>query len=199
MKIHQVSVTYVPEQDRMLVRINTTDAEELSFWLTRRLLTGLWPLMNQALAVQLSVPASPMPGVTTGDSMRHMLVEFRKDALKAQADFSTPYRAEDLKNPLGAVPLLVTEVKVSHRPGNLVQIDLAELLPQSAPPRSFKLELDPSLLQGIVQLIEQALPHSDWRIAPPGADLPAELPVPGEAPDNNDDPEPESSRPRYLN
>jgi hypothetical protein len=95
MKIHQVSVTYVAEQDRMLVRINTTDAEELRFWLTRRLLVGLWPLMNQALAVQLSVPESPAPGVTTGEGMRRMLADFRKDALKAQADFSTPYRTEE--------------------------------------------------------------------------------------------------------
>lgn len=199
MKIHQVSVTYVAEQDRMLVRINTTDAEELRFWLTRRLLVGLWPLMNQALAVQLSVPESPAPGVTTGEGMRRMLAEFRKDALKAQADFATPYRTEELKTPLGAEPLLVTEVKVSHRVGNLVQIDLAELLPQTAPPRSFKLELDPSLLQGIVQLIEQAMPHADWRLEQAGPQMPAELPVPEEGPEGTDDPEPEPARPRYLN
>lgn len=199
MKIHQVSVTYVAEQDRMLVRINTTEAEELSFWLTRRLLIGLWPLMNQALSVQLSLPEPALPGVTTGEGMRRMLAEFRKDALKAQADFSTPYQAAELKTPLGDVPLLVTEVKVSHKVGNLVQIDLAELLPQTAPPRSFKLELDPSLLQGIVQLIEQALPHSDWRIGPSARDLPAELPVPGEVPESGDDTEPPPARPRYLN
>ena len=41
MQIHQMSVTYLPEQDRILMRINTTEGEEMRMWLTRRLMVGL--------------------------------------------------------------------------------------------------------------------------------------------------------------
>ena len=36
MNIHQLSVTYLPEQDRILARVNTTAGEEMRLWLTRR-------------------------------------------------------------------------------------------------------------------------------------------------------------------
>ena len=34
MKVHQLSVTYLHEQDHLLVRINTSDGEELRLWFT---------------------------------------------------------------------------------------------------------------------------------------------------------------------
>ena len=53
MKIHQLSVTYLAEQDRILVRINTTAAKEMRLWLTRRLTVGLWPLLSKLLTQHL--------------------------------------------------------------------------------------------------------------------------------------------------
>ena len=53
MQIHQMSVTYLPEQDRILMRINTTEGEEMRMWLTRRLMVGLWPLLTKLLTEHL--------------------------------------------------------------------------------------------------------------------------------------------------
>ena len=53
MQIHQMSVTYLPEQDRILMRINTTEGEEMRMWLTRRLMVGLWPLLSKLLTEHL--------------------------------------------------------------------------------------------------------------------------------------------------
>ena len=53
MQIHQMSVTYLPEQDRILLRINTTEGEETRMWLTRRLMVGLWPLLTKLLTDHL--------------------------------------------------------------------------------------------------------------------------------------------------
>ena len=41
MQIHQMSASYVAEQDRVLLRINTVEGEEMRLWLTRRLMAGL--------------------------------------------------------------------------------------------------------------------------------------------------------------
>ena len=49
MKIHQLSVNYLAEQDRILMRVNTAASEEMRLWLTRRLMLGLWPLLSKLL------------------------------------------------------------------------------------------------------------------------------------------------------
>ena len=53
MNIHQLSVTYLPEEDRILARINTTAGEEMRLWLTRRLMLGLWPLLSKLMTGHL--------------------------------------------------------------------------------------------------------------------------------------------------
>ena len=53
MKIHLMSVTYLAEQDRILMRVNTAAAEEMRLWLTRRLMLGLWPLLSKLLTKHL--------------------------------------------------------------------------------------------------------------------------------------------------
>ena len=37
MHIHQLNVSHVERQDRLLLRLNTQTAEEFRFWLTRRM------------------------------------------------------------------------------------------------------------------------------------------------------------------
>ena len=53
MHIHQMSVTYLPEQDHILMRINTTEGDEMRLWPTRRLMVGLWPLLSKMLTDHL--------------------------------------------------------------------------------------------------------------------------------------------------
>ena len=53
MKIHQLSVNYLAEQDRILMRVNTAASEEMRLWLTRRLMLGLWPLLTKLLTKHL--------------------------------------------------------------------------------------------------------------------------------------------------
>ena len=43
MNIHQLSARYNQEQDRILVRINSTEGTEMRLWFTRRLTLALWP------------------------------------------------------------------------------------------------------------------------------------------------------------
>jgi hypothetical protein len=199
MKIHQLSVTYLGDQDRLLVRVNTTGAEELRLWFTRRLVKGLWPILNQMLADQLvrqeaSVTSGAASEAAADDDMKQMLLAHRKGELLEQADFATPYKEEDAVLPLGAVPLLVTEIKMTVGPQAAVLMEFAEQPQEGQPPRGFKVELDTRLLQGLVHLIEQALGHAEWQLA----DAPAPVDADDESHTDSttDDPPP---RPRYLN
>lgn len=190
MKVHQLSVTYLGEQDRVLVRINTTEAEELRLWFTRRLTLGLWPLLNKVLTEQLvKLEATVTSGTGADEDMKAMLADFRKQEFLQQADFDTPYNEKQNSLPLGEDPLLVTDVSITPLPGSMVRLDFVEKPPGDGAPRSFQLELDPQLMQGLLHLTRQALVQADWQV-PQAVATPAEP----EAPDD-----PSQGRPRYLN
>lgn len=191
MKIHQLSVTYLAEQDRILVRINTAAAEEMRLWLTRRLMLGLWPLLSRLLTKHLlKLEAAGTSLDTADEDLKRMLADFRKQEFLRDADFDTPYQENQTSLPLGDKPLLVTEVDASPLPNGRLRLDFKERPPQTDKPRSFQIEMDPKLMQGLMHLLEQALARSQWR-EPFGAPVAVD--------DTPADEQAVPRKPRYLN
>jgi hypothetical protein len=193
MKIHQLSVVYQAEQDRILVRVNTAVGEEMRVWLTRRLMLGLWPLLSKLLTRHLlKLEAAGNSLESADEDLRRMLADFRKEEFLRHADFDTPYQESGGQLPLGEEPLLVTDVDASPLPNGRLRLSFNERPPTSDKPRSFKMEMEPKLMQGLMHLLEQALAKSQWR--EPFA--PAAL-VADDAAHADDDASPR--KPRYLN
>ena len=166
MNIHQLSVNYVGEQDRILVRINTTAGEELRMWLTRRLVVGLWPLLGKVVADQVAKTETLRNLTPTADDQtKKMLTEFKKEETLQQSDFKTPYKDQPAALPLGAEPLLVTEVNLTPLPSGQLQINFQEKVPQAQNPRAFQVALESQLSLGLLHLIETAVSQSQWNIA----------------------------------
>lgn len=191
MQIHQLSVTYQAEQDRILLRVNSTSGEEMRLWLTRRLMLGLWPVLGKIHTEQLLKTESAGSALEKADEdLRRMLADFRKEEFLQKADFDTPY--EDKENlPLGTEPLLVTDVDATPLPTGRLRLAFTERASVSggAKPRGFQMELDPKLMQGLMHLLEQSLARAQWREPAPAAPSPTEE-TGAEAP---------AERPRYLN
>lgn len=163
MKIHQLSVVYQAEQDRVFVRINTAAAEEVRLWLTRRLMVGLWPLLSKLLTQNLlKLEAAATSLETADDGLRKMLADFRKEQFLQEADFDTPYDENQTTLPLGSKPVLVTDVDATPLPNGRLRLSFNERLPRGKAPRNFQVELDPKLMQGLMHLLEQALARSQW-------------------------------------
>ena len=123
MNIHQLSVTYLPEQDRILARVNTTAGEEMRLWLTRRLMVGLWPLLSKAMTerlLRLETAGSSLDAAD--DQLKQMLTDFRKEEFLQHADFATPYRENEPNLPLGEEPLLVTDVDATPLPNGRLRL-----------------------------------------------------------------------------
>jgi hypothetical protein len=189
MNIHQLSVTYQAEQDRILVRVNTTASEEMRLWLTRRLMLGLWPLLSRLLTEHLlKLEAAGTSLESADENLKKMLTDFRKDEFLRHADFDTPYQANQAL-PLGAEPLLVTDVDAAPLPDGGLQLNFNERPGDTGTPRRFQMEMEPRLMQGLMHLLEQALVQSHWREAFTAL-------VPDDAASPEDD---NPQRPRYLN
>jgi hypothetical protein len=169
--IHQLSVNYVQEHDRILVRINTTAREELRLWLTRRLVIGLKPMMQKIIAewvAKQETAASPLttPASTADAQTKQLLAEFKREESLQKSDFQTPYKAAQAL-PLGPEPLLVTEVSITPLPSGQLQMAFSEKLPQDdgqlkPNPRGFRIALEQKLVHGFVHLLDKALDASQW-------------------------------------
>jgi hypothetical protein len=192
MHIHQMSVTYLPEQDRILMRVNTTEGEEMRLWLTRRLMVGLWPLLSKMLTEHLlKLEAAGASLESADEALKKMLAEFRKEEFLQHADFETPFQEGQQRLPLGEEPLLVTDVDATPLAAGPLRLSFNERSAGGdAKPRSFQMEMEPRLMQGLMHLLEQALGQSQWREAFAQAE-------PAERPGGEEGPEPR--RPRYLN
>ena len=130
MKIHQLSVNYLAEQDRIFVRINTSASEELRLWLTRRLMMGLWPLLSKLLTqhlLKLEAAGSSLEAADEG--LKKMLADFRKEQFLQEADFETPYDEDQAVLPLGTDPVLVTDVDATPLPDGRLRLSFNERLP----------------------------------------------------------------------
>jgi hypothetical protein len=198
MNIHQVSVSYVQEQDRLLIRINGKEGGELRAWLTRRLALALLPILSQTTNDQMKkVAAPPAPAVNLEDQRGQLLTAFQKEAALRTGDFETPYQSRQGQpsDPvLGPEPLLLTEVKVTLLDSGQLRLQLFEKMPGRTSVRNFQVVMDPQLSNGLLQLLHQSLNASQWLHLPATSPLqdvvpptePAELAA-------------DLSKPKYLN
>jgi hypothetical protein len=200
--IHQLSVNYIQEHDRILVRINTTANEELRLWFTRRLTLSLQPMLQRIVAEwvakQEAVKSSMISPTATADAQTQaMLAEFKREESLQKSDFQTPYKSPDAL-PLGAEPLLVTEISVTPLPSGQLQLSFNEKLPldngQPNPnPRGFRIALEQKLVHGFVHLLEKAVTTSQWAGLTAVAMAATEPALPGEGNSGG------GERPKYLN
>ena len=161
MDIHQVSVSYLNEQDRILVRINTRQNEEIRLWLTRRFCLGWRPAMQQLLD-QLATRsnASTPPPASASPAWD---ADFDIPRRQQGTDFTTPFKTDAAAWPLGTEPLLVTKVQMTTNGRDGLDLRFEEILAERpAQTRGFQASLEPALLQGWVKLLDQALGQSQW-------------------------------------
>lgn len=188
MVIHQVQVSYVVAQDRLLVRLNTRADQELRLWLTRRMVKNLFLHMLQASGA----PTSPLRPLARQDGgADRALAKFRRMEALQQADFQTPFKAQASSLPIGQEPLLATTIHVTPLDAGNLRVGFEEKLEGSQGSRCFEVTLGPPLLHGFMHLLELALKEADWGLLlSPNPDAPASSPLDAFA---------SAEPPRYLN
>ena len=191
MNVHQLSIAYVPEQDRILARVNTKEGCELQCWLTRRVALGMAPLIDRLVTEQVARRGGLSPAHLAGmdDLAKKAVAQFQKTETLQRADFATPYKAAEVSHPLFDPPLLVTEVNMATLTNGQLRLAFTEKLPGQSGNRNFQMALSDQLVQAFVHLLGRAIVQSRWREAP-GAD-PALAPLP--------EPSADSAKTGYLN
>jgi hypothetical protein len=104
--IQQLNLSYIADQDRLLLRVGLSDNSELMVWLTYRITRMIWQLLNleahlpSANSIQVDAPPS------------QAVQQFKQEVQTAEAlqkmDFKSPYTPR--KEVVNDQPMLVTNV-----------------------------------------------------------------------------------------
>lgn len=149
-QLQQFSASYVSEQDRLLLRIRSSDDAEFRFWITRRYLALLWPMLMK-MADAFSGRKAPGDPLT-----RNALAELAHGEAVGKADFGSAYQDGSLF-PLGEEPILLARITVKPMAGDTQTLSL---LPQQG--QGINLNLDEKLVHVLARLLQQGAATAEW-------------------------------------
>jgi len=153
MRLHQLKLDFIPEHDRLLLRVSTDDQQEVRLWLTRRALRLMWPLLVQM------VRSSPEVALQSNPQARDALVGMQHEQALSRANFAKPFDEVPREMPLGTEPILVARIQSNKDEGGN---QVLGLLPQQG--QGIHLTLDNTLLHSFCKLVQNAVAKSDWDI-----------------------------------
>ena len=167
-KMHQMQLSYVSTEDRILFRLNTKARQEFRFWMTRRYTSILRNTLAKLLAEEIEEPA---PETERRDPpLKDALVESAKQEIKhkevvSQADFETQYQ-ESTYLPLGEEPALLFSVGLKPAPGGN---QLLCMHPEKG--QGIEMALNDQILHSLAKLIVDTTGKAGWnlnlRFSPP--------------------------------
>ena len=154
MQIKQLQIAYAPEHDRLLMRINSADRLEVRCWLTRRMVKLLVPGLNDMMKRFMS---SDTP---LNEQRKKALLQMSREATLQTLDFKTHFHDDIQDMPLGADPLLITEIELKTAHENN-QSDLILKLCTSDT-KGFEMRMTEQLQHGFAELLVQTCTQAAW-------------------------------------
>lgn len=160
-------VSFVPEQDRLLLRVSTRGGEEYRLWITRRYMKRLWPAL---MALLPPGPEQTVARRAEGEKLP-LVLEGRRAAGDTAPSLS--HNAPTRQTPLGNEPILLTRARVKTAgPSRHV----LALYPAAG--EGLEIVLDQPMLHALTRLLAAAVQRTDWGLdlGPPSPNL-----TPGES------------------
>lgn len=163
MQIDRLSVQYVADADRLLMRVGFDGASEAQLWLTRRLVMRFWPALIKLAEAKPDIRVQPNP------EARQALVGIEHEKALREVTFtktgSTP--EPERKPALGDEPVLVTRINARRAPDGHTVI---AFVPSTG--AGVTLRLQDRLLHGYMKLLQTAVAKAEWELPlkVPGAD-----------------------------
>ena len=152
-KINQINFSYIAVEDRLLFRFNTQDRTEFRMWLTRAKSLKMLYLLNQAMKMNLS-----QQKIDFGQPAIQAVMDFRRDAVLAEADFKTAFATGAVSLPLGEQPVLMSDVGLDSSQ------EVPTLTFQLAIGQNVSLSIDYELGLMIGNLLSEVLCKTDWGV-----------------------------------
>jgi hypothetical protein len=144
--LHQINVSYVAKEDRLLLRVSTRGGNEYRIWLTRRY-TGL---LRDVLRKQMEQHGGAPTLASSGETRRM----FKQGAM------DRAYDANSDNFPLGEQGILASRINASTANDGRLSL---RILPEDD--QGVTLNLDKTLLYLFYSLLTQGIDQAQWNLS----------------------------------
>ena len=147
--ISQLQMSYSAEEDRILLRINTTSRDEFRFWLTRR--------FSQLIIKALKVHCDADPDISTQSTVdaKQAVQSYKQEAANTQGTFNQSFEQSE-SYPLGESPML------AHKLVYKVEGEKMNMFIEPVNGSGINLNLDSKLNFNIIKLLRTANDNAKW-------------------------------------
>ena len=151
--INQIQMSFSPTEDRILLRMNTMDSTSFQFWLTRRYVKLLWPVLLTMLTKDEQITSQQ------SDQAKQEVLSFQHQEAAQNMDYSKEYQAETQQQPLGTEAILLGKIAANQREDGT---QILSMHPENG--QGIELALNQILLHSICKLLQDTVAKTDWDI-----------------------------------
>ncbi|MFZ6767112.1 hypothetical protein ACO0LM_08495 [Undibacterium sp. Di26W] len=160
MDLQQLQISYLPVQDRLLVKFSFAEKsasarQEIHLLFTRRLTMQFWPTLLEAMAkqVKLGKPAAAHASA----EMVQMEHEASVAQMKDGGNFDAPFPSKVESWPLGEQALLPDDIQFHVHATAAFRMEFIV-----ADGKNFEVAMGRRLLHGFCKLFQDAVEKADW-------------------------------------
>ena len=154
MNLERLTVEFHAEEDRLLMRVFFNATSEFRFWMTRRLVKRIWPVLIQLAQAKPDIQMQPNP------EARKALLGLQHEKALQEVKFSKAPQESARELPQGTAPMLVAKVRARRNQRNQTVL---YFLPQQG--SGIDLALGDTLLHGLLKLMQDTAAKAEWDIA----------------------------------
>lgn len=150
-KINQIQATYLPAEDRILLKIKTLNELVYLAWITRRFMKLVIPVLHGQ---------HPTTGKTLFDGKTAQVQQMKTEKTQLIGDYDSQYQApENAQYPLGEEPILLAKIAFTD-----MYTDKAQLAFEPETGQGIILPYHSDLLGPLIKIFSQALNAADWAL-----------------------------------
>jgi hypothetical protein len=142
-QLHQINITYIDKEDRLLMRATTRNGDEYRVWLTRRYAGLLMDIINKGM--------NERGGMTSLGSAPQATDMIKEGALEK------PFESNVKNYPLGEKGILGFGIKTNITEDKILNL---QLLPENG--QGLTLNLNDALIYLFHNLLLQGITRADW-------------------------------------
>lgn len=151
--LHQMTVTYVPEEDRLLFRVGTTEKSEYRFWLTRRFVGVLWNAITDTMKNNPNIKNNLTPRV------KDAIVAMSHQEALQDANFSTPHVEDNTNLTEGSGPLLVIGGSLKQASDSITKLNL-----KTSSEMYYNISMNHQMLHALCHLLITTSETANWNL-----------------------------------
>lgn len=157
-RLHQLHVEYAPAEDRILLKFNTVDRQELRFWLTRKFVKTFWDQLQILLA------DVGRAGTQSDPAAKKAMVGFEQEKAAPSERFAQPFEDDPATFPLGDKPLLVTGFSYTppKRSGSAGRGGIGRIAFETESGHEVGLPANAVLLHSLSKMLIDINPRTGW-------------------------------------